>query len=258
MNSAATEHDLDEYLQQTKLDIVQKLIAGQTAIISKMARQHMVRSSTGVLQGAQKLEEILSEALASEFDNAFNWVGPYLPENVVRAKFAEFGRQMCEEAITPSRIYRSHPVGAGTVETLKNSMLSRVRKFELAANGNNRSFPGATYNIIKATSIVGGIQQGQGHLKQENTVTLSTGEIQSAIDRLRSVLEQFGPDDLLPKVDDDLRTIEAQLRKEQPNVTIVQEAGKSVRTIMEGAVGGMLSQPLAHALANVAVALGLG
>lgn len=257
MASAATESDLLEYIEQRRTEISHRLARGNAEVSAQMAKRGTLRSSMGVRAGIEKVEAIVSTFLDEEFSSAAHWVGPALSEAIVRARLAEFGRDICETMITPRQIYKHHDVNQSTTDSLKQVLLAKVRKFELAVERAPQTMPGTTFNIIKADSIVGGIQQGQGNLTQENTVTLSTGEIQSAIDRLRSVLQQTGQDSLLKEVDDDLQTIEVQLRKETPNVTIIQEAGKSVRTIMEGAVGGMLSQPLAHALANVAVALGL-
>jgi hypothetical protein len=56
----------------------------------------------------------------------------------------------------------------------------------------------------------------------------------------------------------DVKTIKAQLAKPSPNRVIVQEAGKSLRNVVEGIGGGLLTPTAQTAAAALWGLLGLG
>jgi hypothetical protein len=70
------------------------------------------------------------------------------------------------------------------------------------------------------------------------------------------------PPDTLADLSADISTIRAQLAKSSPNKGIIQEAGKSMRNIVEGIVGGMLTTPVTTGVMTAAAmlwsALGIG
>ena len=55
----------------------------------------------------------------------------------------------------------------------------------------------------------------------------------------------------------DLATIKAQLQKPVPNGAILTEAGKSVRSIAEGIVAGMMTSRAIQSVSELVRALGL-
>jgi hypothetical protein len=56
----------------------------------------------------------------------------------------------------------------------------------------------------------------------------------------------------------DVETIRAQLQKPSPSRLIIQEAGRSLRNVVEGMTGGMLAPAVTTAAAALWSALGLG
>jgi hypothetical protein len=56
----------------------------------------------------------------------------------------------------------------------------------------------------------------------------------------------------------DVQTIRAQLNKPSPSRSILREASKSLRSVLEGVAGGMLTPAIATAASSLWSALGLG
>jgi hypothetical protein len=54
-------------------------------------------------------------------------------------------------------------------------------------------------------------------------------------------------EDIRTEIMADIDTIRAQLAKPSPNITIVQEAGKSVRNVLEGIAAGLLTPSISAA-----------
>jgi hypothetical protein len=103
------------------------------------------------------------------------------------------------------------------------------------------------------------IQQGSPGAKQTVGFTLN---IASASTALTSFESAIGSVDLPPKTVDevkaDVETIRAQLAKTSPSRLIIQEAGKSLRNIVEGIAGGMLTPTVTAAAMALWSALGIG
>ena len=97
-------------------------------------------------------------------------------------------------------------------------------------------------NTIHAENITGPIQQGTSHSTQNSSITVDRGGIANAV---RAVDESLGDPANDPatvtSLRSDIATINAQLEKQSPSRGVLAEVGKSMRNIVEGVAGGMLT-----------------
>jgi hypothetical protein len=105
-------------------------------------------------------------------------------------------------------------------------------------------FGSATYNTIHIEHMHGGgIAQAGAHSTQHQTITYNSkdfDDLRQAIEILGQRINELQLDaatkkKALAQID----TIKAQLRDE-PNPTILKEAGRTLRNITEGAIGGVI------------------
>ncbi len=101
------------------------------------------------------------------------------------------------------------------------------------------------------------VQQGSPGATQSQNITIRIDEakaaiaaIEAGVGELSLVAEKFSD------LQSDIATIKAQLVKGTPSHSILGEAARSVRNIIEGAVGGMLTPALTSALAALGKATG--
>jgi hypothetical protein len=119
------------------------------------------------------------------------------------------------------------------------------------------------YNISVGQMTGSAIQQGSPGAKQSVEFNLNVEMINEALAAFEAAVASASlPLDTVTEVSADIRTIRAQLEKSQPNKRIIQEAGKSLRNVVEGIVGGMLTAPVTTAVTTAAAmlwaALGIG
>ena len=135
----------------------------------------------------------------------------------------------------------------GLVSQAKRRLESKVREFELGADRDRNPRVASVTNIVHATNIIGGVQQAGGAAIQANTVSLSAETIAASLDHLIALVTATAPE-IIPDIEPDAATIRAQLSKDAPNTTIVQESGRTIRSVLEGAVGGALGNAMSPAL----------
>jgi hypothetical protein len=119
------------------------------------------------------------------------------------------------------------------------------------------------YNISIGQMTGSAIQQGSPGAKQSVEFNLNVETIKEALAAFETAVTSASlPPDTLADVRADIDTIRAQLVKSTPNRGIIQEAGKSLRHVVEGVVGGMLTTPVTTAVTTAAAmlwsALGIG
>jgi len=110
-------------------------------------------------------------------------------------------------------------------------------------------FPSVSYNIVYNTMHVGSmqnspVQQGGAQSMQQQTIAYCDTEIADLsrfVNELASHLEEL-PIDAGQKrrVDAQLATLKAQL-SDEPDPVIVRQAGRTLRNILEGAIGSLLA-----------------
>ncbi|MFN3721210.1 MAG: hypothetical protein ACK4UW_20135 [Rhizobium rhizophilum] len=86
-----------------------------------------------------------------------------------------------------------------------------------------------------------------GYGAQNSTYYVTTNDLRAIVDLYRKHVEELNLDGVMRrKADAQIATIEAQLLDE-PDPAIVTAAGRSLKTIVEGAIGGALGNALASA-----------
>jgi hypothetical protein len=115
-------------------------------------------------------------------------------------------------------------------------------------------------NSITIGSMAGGaIQQGSPGANQSAQITVNVQTIPDALTRFVGAIEAAGlPSNTMGELMADVQTIKAQLAKPSPSSLILREAGKSLRNVTEGIVGGMLTPAIMSAAGPLWSALGLG
>lgn len=116
---------------------------------------------------------------------------------------------------------------------------------ETPAQHTNGASPGVTYNIgAMHNSPFQHISPG-GHGTQ--TTNYSSDDLRSVVALYRQHVDELGLDDAQRRrADAQVATIEAQLIDE-PDPSIIKSAGKSLKTIVEGAIGGAAGTAIAAA-----------
>jgi hypothetical protein len=116
------------------------------------------------------------------------------------------------------------------------------------------------HNAINIGAMTGStIQQGSPGAKQSVQFSLTVESARTALDAFEKAIQGVRiPPDILGEIVADVQTIKAQLSKPAPSMAIVQEAGRSLRAIVEGVAAGLLTSPVIAAAPALWSALGLG
>ena len=140
-------------------------------------------------------------------------------------------------------------------------LLFAIRQFDVGFfQPAEPEMPGVHNAIINVGSMIGStIQQGSPAATQTTQITLKVDLARTALAELESALSNTNlshtvRDEMLA----DVRTIGAQLSKPTPSTSIVHEAGRSLRNVVEGVAAGALTQPFITAPTALWSALGLG
>jgi hypothetical protein len=172
--------------------------------------------------------------------------------------------ERCKAATKPDMLRSFGPAGP---------IQERLDKFGAILEHNLRQFDVGFLDVaepevpsIMSTSIIAdnvagvAIQQGSPHATQHVVGEINVQAAHAAIGvferELASVPALAGK---RGELEGDLSTIRAQLSKSSPSRTIVAEAGRSLRNLVEGAIGNALTPPaLVGAMSALWKALGLG
>jgi hypothetical protein len=113
--------------------------------------------------------------------------------------------------------------------------------------------PAVANNSINIGTMSGGaIQQGSPGATQTVEFKLNVEVALAAVHTFESELSKVRIDDgAVTELAADIATIKAQLSKPSPSIGILQEAGKSIRNIVEGIAGGILTSPVLTAAAEL-------
>jgi hypothetical protein len=113
-----------------------------------------------------------------------------------------------------------------------------------------------TNNSITVHSLVGNISQNSPNSKQSTNIDV--GELRNALSSFSEALKAAAlPSEKLDEILSDVATIHAQLSKQSPSGGIIQEAGKSIRNVIEGVAGGLLTPQVGVAAVALFRAVGL-
>jgi len=118
---------------------------------------------------------------------------------------------------------------------------------------------GLKTQLSKDAASCSAIQQGSPGAKQTVEITLNVESVTNALAGFASAIATAAlPPKTVEELKGDIHTIRAQLQKPSPSRLIIQEAGKSLRNVVEGMTGGMLAPAVTTAAAALWSALGLG
>lgn len=162
----------------------------------------------------------------------------------------------------------------GIIESIKNVVLEWALKLEAAGIlGGDMTFSDAEKKRAGSISVSyyaenqtvvhsmnqSQLQQGSHQSSQIASFGLDVESVRIAISGFEAAL---GREKIAPEVREEIAaevaTIKAQLMKSTPSKSIIAEAGKSLRGISEGALGGALTPAAIAAASMLWHALGLG
>lgn len=108
-------------------------------------------------------------------------------------------------------------------------------------------------NTINAGHIVGPIQQGTTHSTQHSSIAVDRTSLQGALSKLEEHLADPANDTLVVEsLRSDIATIKLQLAKPEPSHGVLREVTKSMRNLVEGITGGLLTPAVHSAVVTVA------
>jgi len=186
-----------------------------------------------------ELRSYAQSALSSLFDgmqSAMNW-----------ARVSQWTRSEATNSIINER----------TV-LLKSSQAFWIRQFDVGLDAPvGAEIQRGVTNIVNATNIVGGFQQGTHSSKQDISVSFNKEAILQAVNTVESEIEAAAlPDASRNEILSELATVRAQFQKEKPNPSILKEVGKTIRSVTEGVAGNLLSPSAIAAMSYLSLALG--
>ena len=114
-------------------------------------------------------------------------------------------------------------------------------------------------NAINIGSITGTtIQQGSPNASQNVRFTLNIQLAQTALDGFETAINEVSLSaEELTNIKADLQTICPQLSKPSPSLSIIQESGRTIRSVIEGVAAGLLTPSVIAAAPALWSALGL-
>lgn len=157
--------------------------------------------------------------------------------NVGMSRFPDWSRDRLFDAAQALENDREIMNATSAAAYVDLTSTGRKRAMERRAQGAPQS---ATHTITIGSVHNSPIQQiGQGgHGVQNTSYSFNATDLRQIIELYRANVDTLGLDTAAKKrADAQVATIEAQLQDE-PNPVIVREAGKSLRSIVENALGG--------------------
>jgi hypothetical protein len=112
-----------------------------------------------------------------------------------------------------------------------------------------RAAPQPSQTIHIDTNVNSPIQQvGSGSTASQNTYyELNTAELRAMVELYHNHVAELNLDVLTKRrADAQIATIEAELLQEKPDPTVIKTLGKSLKTIVEGAIGGAIGNVAAN------------
>ena len=173
-----------------------------------------------------------------------------------------------KEVVQPDKL-KSFGSGSGTLHKTVDERLAAfdqhlqfmVRQYDVGFfSPAEPEAPPMTNNSINIATMTGStIQQGSPGATQAVEFRLSIETVSSALNTLESELKTISMDDRVKaELTADIATIKAQLSRPLPSTTIMQEAGRSVRKVVEGIAVGVLTPKFIAAVTALGAALGIG
>jgi hypothetical protein len=235
------------------------------ATIKVQAAARGVRGSGDMLARERLAQETLDAALTEFMDAAEKakaaGVGEDDVQRALRGAGVDLIHSMKATLTGPATdaFGSTYPARPQWFEHLMGRMESKLQDYRAGYLSPRASAPGASgLSVVVSHSPGAIVQQGQGNT-QTVQVAIDTASATKSIDALVAELSgQVGSDLRVIEALDDLQAIRSQITRQTPNHTVLRELGRSTRSILEGAVGGMLTPAGLAAAAALWSALGLG
>jgi hypothetical protein len=259
--SDATEGDYAQYLAQQLEELRVEATRRQDAMLASLSLKGIALSGGAIKLGVAALDELLTTYVATLRDALPQSPGDRLTEQAAREMLVAHLRQVLAELIDRRHAHKHYAKDDGGItkafdewlEEVREKLESRVRTIELGVV-TKPAVHSVTTNTVTAANIYGAVQQGGAQAAQSATVAINALAVAEALGALTAQL----PVELQAEIGPDAETIREQLSKAEPNGTILHEAGKSIRNIVEGAIGGALGGAIPAGLPVLLAALGLG
>ncbi len=236
----------DASLRQRAQTFQNNLNASKSEILSNYSAAGRLRSGSTLRELAAAFDKHLLELCRDEFAYACSWNGvDGISENQLRSLTSDYLRdflntQPDDNYVSYGGTLRGSEAQAinDLIDGTKAKALSAIRDFEIGV-GKPVTVSSPTY-VVNAHTIVGGVQQGTIGSTQSNISEISVNDVSEALEQLITELAASGHGEVVNAIRGDVDTLNAQLSKSEPNRTILKEAASSVRTIIEGALGGVI------------------
>ncbi len=166
----------------------------------------------------------------------------YAPKAELRAKHSKYKDWAAQNALRSAkeRYLQLADVGDQIIADFEAGLCS----FENETVSTQTLSIGANY---------GAVQQGHGTLYQSSSIAFTLEQKSQALEAIKKIEEKCEvPDELQA----DINTLKAQLSKEKPSPTILNEALSSARNVAEGAMSGVAAQTVIALLARAGSSIG--
>jgi hypothetical protein len=130
----------------------------------------------------------------------------------------------------------------------------QVRQFDIGWAGREES---EADSFVNTGTIIGGVQQRSPGANITVQATINVTAAREAAETLAAELIKSPQDVPIIDMRADVDTLRAQLTKSSPSTAVLQEVGRTLRSLGEGVAAGMLTQPAITALAALLTALGI-
>lgn len=119
----------------------------------------------------------------------------------------------------------------------------KLSKFKIGLRNQVGVVTQTVSNTINTQNLnAANIQMGVRNTAQDVRQTIDYSQLETVINEIESTLPKMDVDEnVVADLCEDIATIKSQLKKRVPSSTIIGEAAKSLRNILEGGVGGALA-----------------
>jgi len=262
------EPTINDFLDNVRWHLAKAADRAGRAVASTMG---LLASKGGLNSGRAII--MIFDAVRTEFDAAIETVFGELKRTINRTHLnrgdlrqaavsclENFAIEM--KALTNADQYRSLAAQAvdERLTAIDRHLAFAIRQFDTGfIDPNEPERPNVNNSINIGTMTGSAIQHGSPGATQSIQFNLKIDEARSALAAFESAMQAVQ----LPKSQSDeviaeLKTIAAQLSKSSPSLPILQEAGRSLRNIVEGVAAGLMTPSVLAAAPALWNALGLG
>jgi citrate lyase gamma subunit len=262
------EPTINDFLDNVRWHLAKAGDNARRAVDSVIARL----AAAGVLQSGRAIIEIF-DAVRTEFDAGIETAFGELKRTINRTSLnrtdlrqaavsclENFAIEM--KSLTQADQYRR--LAAQAVDERLNAMdrhlAFAIRRFDTGfLDPIEPERPNVNNSINIGTMTGSAIQHGSPGATQSVQFNLKIDEAKSALAAFESAMKTVQlPKAQLDEVTADLQTIAAQLSKASPSLAIIQEAGRSLRNIVESVAAGIMTPSVLALAPALWSALGLG